>query len=143
MPVTQETQCGKKKTIKINTVKHTGITLARRMQTMTNFWGVLMSSNLAETDKKICYLSFLVANKFEFLTCPLVPFSQDTQLAVCPITSMRQPLIPSALEQEQPIQRMNVNHCLFLFGFPVAALIMSVVSLHEKHHLSVSFISTA
>lgn len=97
-----------------------------------------------QRDEKISHLSFLVVNKFEFLTCPLVPFSQDTQLAVCPITSMRQPLIPSAFEPEQPIQRMTGNHCLFLFGFPVAALITSVVPLHEKHNnLSVSFISTA
>lgn len=118
MPVTQETQCGKKKTIKINTLKRTGITLALRMLTMTNFGGGFKCPQILQRDEKISYLSFLVANKFEFQTCPLVPFSQDTQLAVCPITSMRQPLIPSAFEAEQPIQRMTGNHCLFLSGFP-------------------------
>lgn len=54
MPVTQETQCGKEKTIKINTLKRTGITLALRMLTMTNFGGVLnVLESCRETKKSL------------------------------------------------------------------------------------------
>lgn len=139
--VTQET-VRSEENHKIKTLKRDGITLEWGMQTMTNFWWVSIFSNLAKHKYKISDLSFLVANKFEFLTCPLVPFSQDTQLVVCPITLKHQPLIPSAFEQAN--SKNDCESLSFLFGFLVGVLIMSVVREHEKHsHLSVSFIWTA
>lgn len=105
-----------------------------------------MSSNLGDKEVEQKYLFSSLHCNEQVSNAPTTPFSQGTQLAISPITSTRQPLIRSAFETRAAKSKNDWESFPSppFFSLPVAALIMSSVTLHERHnHLSVSLISPA